>query len=192
MDLSSLHSKTTYVTSQESVSLDRTWFIFRKQQGTEHARKGTQMCTTFWLENMKEKGNLEVLNSDRIILKCILNDTRGCGLGSFDSAQEQLSERKHGTERPGPIKSGKTNSATVRFSRRTLFREISVLGRHAFATLILGSFNMLPSSTPGFGRTTYSPTSYACPFKTEGTFYEQKRSVSGTYYVITQTSRRRQ
>jgi len=120
----------------------------------------------FWLDNMKEKGNLEVLNSDRIILKCISNDTRGCGLGSFDSAQGQLSERKHDTEGPGPIKSGKTNSATVRFSRRTLFREISVLGRHAFATLILGSSNMLPSSTPGSGRTTYSPTSYACPFKT--------------------------
>jgi hypothetical protein len=65
-------------------------------------------------------------------------------------------------------------------------RVLSKVGklRHVFATLVLGSFNMLPSSNPGFGRTTYSPTSYASPFITEGTFYEQKRSVSGTYYVI--------
>jgi hypothetical protein len=142
------------------------------------------------LENLKEKGNLEVLSLDRMILKYISNETRGCGLGSFDSAQGKLSGRKHGTERPGPIKSGKTSSAIVRFSR-TLFRGISALGRHAFATLVLGSFNMLPSSTLAFGRTTHSPTSYACPFKTEDTSYEQKHSVSGTYYVITQTSHRR-
>jgi hypothetical protein len=39
------------------------------------------------LENLKDKGNLKVLSSDRIILNYISNDTRGCGLGSFDSAQ---------------------------------------------------------------------------------------------------------
>ena len=190
MDMSALHSKTTHVTSRKNVSLDRMRLIFRKQQGTEHAKKRTQMYTTFWLENLKEKGNLEVLSSDRIILKYISNDTRG-GLGSFDSAQGQLSGRKHGTERPDPIKSGKTSSATVIFSRRTLFRGIRVLRRYAFATLVLGSFNMLPSSTLRFDLTTHSPTSYVCPLKTGDTFYEQKRSVSGTHYVITQTSHRR-
>jgi hypothetical protein len=35
----------------------------------------------------ERKRQLGSLNSDRIILKCISNDTRGCGLGSFDSAQ---------------------------------------------------------------------------------------------------------
>jgi len=65
------------------------------------------MHTTFWLENLKANGNLEVLSSDTIILKYISKDMRGRGLGSFDSAHGQLSGRKHGIERPGPIKSGK-------------------------------------------------------------------------------------
>jgi hypothetical protein len=107
MDLSSLRSKTTHVTSRDSVLLDCMRLMFRKQQATEQARTRTQMYTTFWLENLKEKGNLEVVSSDRIILKYISNDTRGCGLGSFDSEQGQLSGRKHSTERPGPIKVGK-------------------------------------------------------------------------------------
>jgi hypothetical protein len=50
---------------------------------------------------------LEVLRSDRIILKYISKGTGGCGLGSFDSAQGQLSGCKKGTERLGHIKSGK-------------------------------------------------------------------------------------
>lgn len=114
------------------------------------------MHTTFWLKNLKENGNLEVLSSDRIILKYTSNDMRGCVLGSFDSTHGQLSGRKHGTERTDPIKSEKTSSATVRFSRRNLFRGISELG-NASATLVLGVSNMLPSYTLGFGRTALHP-----------------------------------
>jgi hypothetical protein len=105
----------------------------------------------------ERKGNLEALRSDRIILKYISNERGGCGLGAFDSAQGQLSGCKQGIERPGPIKSGKTSSATVRFSKTTIFRGNSVLGRHTFARIVL--FQKATILNPSFWSATHSPTS---------------------------------